>query len=248
MPATNRRIRSAQLCRRRSKGRTALYLDIQIEVVCPDPIEAADCLGIDKGRRGIAHGSNGRAFAGDRRKTIRDRFHRVRRSLQTRASKGTRSTRRRCREALQRLSGRERRFQRAENHAIAKAFVQDAAAMNVGIALEDLAGIRGRADLPRAMRREHHGWSFHQLGGFLEYKARLAGLPIEMVDPAYTSRTCSHCHHLGARRGKVFSCANRGLVADADRNAAESIRRLGLAVTQPRGPYRALPQGAVQGS
>jgi hypothetical protein len=88
--AGNRRIRSAQLCVRRSKGRSVLYLNMQIEVACPDPIEPADWLGIDKGRRDIAHGSNGRAFAGNQRKTTRDRFHRVRRSLQTRASKGTR--------------------------------------------------------------------------------------------------------------------------------------------------------------
>jgi hypothetical protein len=60
------------------------------------------------------------------RKTIRDRHHRVRRSLQKKAAKGTSSTRRRCRPIVKRLSGQERRFQAAENHAISKRIVEDA--------------------------------------------------------------------------------------------------------------------------
>jgi hypothetical protein len=69
---------------------------------------------IGRGRTDILHTSNGRAWSGNLRKTIRDRHHGVRRSLQKKASKGTRSTRRRCRVILKRLSGRVGRFRAAE--------------------------------------------------------------------------------------------------------------------------------------
>jgi len=36
-------------------------------------------------------------------------------------------------------------------------------------------------------------WSFHELRTFVEYKAALAGIPVEVVDAAYTSRTCPKC-------------------------------------------------------
>ena len=41
-----------------------------------------------------------------------------------------------------------------------------------GIALEDLTGIRDRVRLRRPQRVTLHSWSFHQLGGFVAYKAR----------------------------------------------------------------------------
>jgi IS605 OrfB family transposase len=243
-----RRIRSAQLTARRRKGRTEYGLNIQIEVACAAPIEPTDWIGGDMGRIDILHTSNGRAWSGNLRKVTRDRFHRVRRSLQIKASKGTRSTRRRCRRILHRLSGRERRFQAAENHAIAKRVVQDAVGMRAGICLEDLTGIRGRTNVPKRVRSDHSGWSFHQLRQFVAYKSEIAGVPLEIVDPRYTSKSCSRCGCIGARHGKVFACDVCGHRADADRNAADNLRTWGLSVNGPTGPHCALPKGTVTGS
>jgi hypothetical protein len=61
---------------------------------------------------------------------------------------------------LQRLSGRERRFQAAEDHAISKCMIQDALELRASICFEDLAHIRDRAKVSKAERRAHHGWSF----------------------------------------------------------------------------------------
>ncbi len=55
-----------------------------------------------------------------------------------------------------------------------------------GIALEDLGGIRQRVRLRKPQRVTLHSWAFHQLGQFVEYKARRAGVPLVYVDPAYT--------------------------------------------------------------
>jgi len=46
-----------------------------------------------------------------------------------------------------------------------------------GIAVEELAGIRARVRLRKPQRAALHCWSFAQLGEFLTYKARRAGIP-----------------------------------------------------------------------
>jgi putative transposase len=119
--------------------------------------------------------------------------------------------------------------------------------MRAGICLEDLTGIPGRTNVPKAVRRDHSGWSFFQLRTFVECKANIAGIPVEIVQPHYTSQTCSRCGGLGMRRGKHFVCEVCGHKADADRNAADNLRLLGMSVTHPGGPCCSLPKGTTTG-
>ena len=114
------------------------------------------------------------------------------------------------------------------NHTISKTIVEKARILNKGIAIEDLTHIRERTTVRKAQRRKHHSWAFFQLRSFLEYKAKLAGVPLKVVNPRYTSKICNVCRHLGNRNGKHFSCPNCGNVADADTNAAKNIAQLGL--------------------
>ncbi|MCX6659202.1 MAG: transposase [Candidatus Bathyarchaeota archaeon] len=62
---------------------------------------------------------------------------------------------------------------------------------------------------------------------FVEYKARIAGVPVLVVDPRDTSRRCSCCGHI-ERANRVsrseFRCRICGYGADADLNAAVNIR------------------------
>ncbi len=37
-------------------------------------------------------------------------------------------------------------------------------------------------------------------------KARLQGVEVDYVEPAYTSKICSRCGHIGNRDGKLFKC------------------------------------------
>lgn len=60
----------------------------------------------------------------------------------------------------------------------------------------------------------------------LEYKTRLAGTQLILVDPAYTSQTCNRCGHVAKENREsqaVFQCINCGNKDNADVNAAKNI-------------------------
>jgi putative transposase len=60
----------------------------------------------------------------------------------------------------------------------------------------------------------------------IEYKARRAGLPVVLVDPRDTSRTCSACGFCDPRNRKSqsrFQCSECGFESNADLNAASNI-------------------------
>ncbi|MCA2711197.1 MAG: transposase [Microcystis sp. M015S2] len=229
---------SAQICLHRDGG---WYVHIQLKSEPPKPINADNIIGVDFGRRDIAVTSTDQSWSGEGIKETRDKYSRVRASLQRKASQGTRSTRRRCREILKRLSGRERRYQAHLNHVISKAIVAEAKSTNSIIAIEDLTGIRERTNQqPRnkTERRRSNSWAFYQLRQFLEYKGIKEGVEVIAVNPRYTSQTCHCCLHIGIRSGKSFKCSNKtcGWIGDADANGSKMIRLLGLSVIQPREP------------
>jgi Putative transposase DNA-binding domain len=75
----------------------------------------------------------------------------------------------------------------------------------------------------------------------------IAGIRVEIVQPHYTSQICSRCGCLGTRQGKRFACEACDHEADADRNAADNLRLLGMSVTHPGGPCCSLPKGSTTG-
>jgi len=228
---------SAQLCKHHD-GSYAVHSQVKVPV--PPVTPPTDVLGVDLGRTDIAHTSDGNKWGGSEIRQCRDRYARLRAALQRKASKGTRSTRRRCRQLLDRLSGREKRFQRHVNHVISKTLVETATGKQAALALEDLTGIRQRTNTqPRSKteRRRGNSWAFFQLRQYVTYKAALAGVPLYLVPVAYTSQMCHACLHIGSRTGKRFACAHCGWTGDADFNGAQNIKTLGLQVSAPRGPY-----------
>ncbi|MEB3227295.1 MAG: transposase [Synechocystis sp.] len=218
----------------------SFYLQIQLESEPPAISDTDDVLGVDLGRTDIACTSEGGKFSGKQITQIRDRYSRVRASLQRKASKGTRSSRRRCRQVLQRLSGRERRFQTWLNHTISYRIIQQAKEKNQAIALEDLTGIRERTnEMPRSKteRRRSNSWAFYQLRQIFTYKGIKFGVDVRLVDPRYTSKMCHCCKVIGNRQGKKFECLNLscGWLGDADMNGGKNIATLGMIVNHPGG-------------
>ena len=228
---------SAQLCQHKDGD---WYIHIQVKNDVPSPFKTSHVMGVDFGRRDIAVTSTGKSWSGKEIQDKRDKFNRVRASLQKKATLGTRSTRRRSRNILKRLSGRERRYQAWLNHNISKAIINEAKQSQSLIAIEDLTGIRGRTNQkPRnkTERRRSNSWAFYQLRQFLEYKGIKEGIEILAVNPAYTSQTCHCCLHIGLRNNKSFKCSNKacGWIGDADNNGSLMIALVGLSVNQPRG-------------
>ena len=166
------------------------YLLCTIEMPEEAPIEPKDVIGVDLGIVNIATDSTGETFSGAEVQRNRRRRATARKQHQRKGSK-------RAKRKLKRMAGRQRRFQAHVNHEISKQLVAKAKALGVGIAMEDLEGIRDRVEptVSRRFRRQLGNWGFCQLGRFVEYKAKLAGVPVVKVDPRNSSRICSKCGH-----------------------------------------------------
>ena len=228
---------SAQVCLHRDGD---WYVHIQLKSEAPKTQNTSNVIGVDFGRRDIAVTNTGQSWSGKEIQKTRDKYSRVRASLQRKASQGTRSTRRRARQVLQRLSGRERRYQTWLNHNISKAIIVEAKETQSFVSIEDLTGIRERTNQkPRnkTERRRSNSWAFYQLRTFLEYKGIKEGVEVVAINPAYTSKTCHCCLHIGLRSNKSFKCTNTrcGWIGDADKNGSKMIALVGLSVSQPRG-------------
>lgn len=214
---------AATLVKRRDGG---YFLHVQLTDEAPESIEPEGTLGVDLGRRRVAVDSDGTLYEATEVNRVWEHYPKVRRSLQRKGTKG-------ARRALKRLSGREKRHQRAINHVISRRIVDTAKATGRAIALEDLTGIRERTRARKTQRYRQHSWSFYQLREFLAYKAIDAGVPVVLVDPAYTSKTCHVCGELGHRDALNFSCTTCGFKGDADINGALNIAARGGRVTGP---------------
>ena len=182
-------------------------------------IEPDGVLGIDLGIVNIAADSDGETFSGATINGMRARHRRLRTKLQ---GKGTKASRR----LLKRRKRKESRFATHTNHCIAKKIVAKAKDTNRAIALEDLKGIRSRTTVRKPQRATHHSWAFFQLRSFIEYKAALRGIPVLLVDPRNTSRTCPSCGSIDKRNRPsqaLFSCIGCGFAGPADTIAARII-------------------------
>lgn len=198
-------------------------LAVTLDVPTPEPTHPAETLGIDLGIVNLATSSDGETFSGEVVEQTRQRYNALRQRLQKR---GTKSAKRH----LKKLSGKQARFQKNSNHVISKRIVQKAKQEHKGLAIEELRHIRTRTDarLHHSQRNRHTNWSFAQLRFFLSYKAALAGVPLQTINPRNTSRTCSACGHCAKENRKsqaAFVCVNCGLSMNADINAAINISR-----------------------
>ncbi|MHC1732955.1 MAG: RNA-guided endonuclease InsQ/TnpB family protein [Bacteroidales bacterium] len=197
------------------------FLSATCEVDEPKSVDVEGVLGIDLGVTNIAVDSDGQVHSASHINNVRHRYRRLRAKLQ---AKGTRSAKRK----LKRLSGKERRFAKDVNHRISKKLVAKAKDTNRAIALEDLGGIRSRVTVRRAQRATLHSWAFFQLRSFVTYKAKRGGVPVFLVDPRNTSRTCPACGHVEKANRPCqskFSCVVCGFAGLADHIAAVNIGR-----------------------
>lgn len=221
------------------KGKVFLSVSFKREVEQSQAPHNA-VVGMDRGINVVATVTNGNGeilFGGGHVKHVARRYNQTRASLQKKlsehkkAQKDTRSVRR----VLKRLSGRERRFQRNENHRISRRIVDYAAATgNSAIAVEDLGGIREGRRLRKESRTDLNRWAFYQLEQFVTYKAEALGMAVISVDAKYSSQGCSKCGHTerANRNRHRFRCKACGHTLHADVNAAHNLRLRGILARQ----------------
>lgn len=109
--------------------------------------------------------------------------------------------------AIKRINNKEQRIMKDIDHKISCQIVQTAVKHNVSIIkLEQLQNIRSTTRTSRKNNPSLHTWSFYRLTQFIEYKAKLAGIQVEYVDPAYTSQTCPVCGNIHHAKDRQYTC------------------------------------------
>lgn len=107
-------------------------------------------------------------------------------------------------DAIKRINNKEQRIMKDIDHKLSREIVNTATAHGVSvIKMEQLANIRSTTRTSRKNNHSLHTWSFYRLAQFIEYKAKLAGIKVECVNPAYTSQKCPVCgnvHHANDRK------------------------------------------------
>lgn len=125
--------------------------------------------------------------------------------------------------AIKKLKNKEQRWMRDQDHKISRQIVAFAAQQGVGtIHMEKLQNIRQTARTSRKNEKNLHTWSFYRLAHYIEYKAKMAGISVEYVDPAYTSQICPVCGAKNHAKDRNYQCGC-GYSAHRDRVGALNI-------------------------
>nr|WP_275403104.1 transposase [Sporosarcina limicola] len=109
--------------------------------------------------------------------------------------------------AIRQLNDKEQRWMQNQDHKVSREIVDFATANTVSvIRLEQLTNSRQTARTSRKNQKNLHTWSFYRLAQFIEYKATLAGIKVEYVNPAYTSQTCPKCTKKNKVKDRNYTC------------------------------------------
>src|SRR6056297_2447187 len=184
----------------------------------------SNLMGIDIGLRQLAVASvknhqgkeiNRQFHSGKQAGFIRKKYRMLRRKLgQSKKVK-----------TIKNINDKEQRWMIDLNHKISRQLIDLAVQEQVDtIIMENLENIRQAAKSLNRADRNLHSWTFYQLQQFIEYKAKLAGIKVEYINPKYTSQRCSKCGKVkkSNRNGNLYSCSC-GNHIHSDLNAARNI-------------------------
>ena len=203
------------------------YAYISVSVQEKPAVEPTKYIGVDLNATGhaavVSNPETGKVWKlGKRCQHIHNKYKNIRRKLQKQDEYGM----------VKKIKDRESRIIRDLNHKMSRKIVEIARENGCGIKMEDLKGIRKTTKQAKSFRYSLNSWSFYQLRKFVEYKAKLQGIIVAYIEPAYTSKSCSRCGHIGDRNGKSFKCPTCGYVENADVNASFNIANRQVGVSQ----------------
>jgi len=199
------------------------YIHLSLTVTVEQTAEPEKIMGIDLGLIDLLVASaNGQTlfFSGKQLVHVRRHYAKLRQKLQKAGAH----------EALKELGDKEHRWVTDTNHKISRAVIRFALFHKVTkIRLEDLTGVRWTRRQGKSQRRDPgrslDRWAFHQLRELIEYKATLAGIEVELVNPELTTLTCSRCghEHKSRPKGRWFKCGRCRRAKHIDVNGADNI-------------------------
>lgn len=146
-------------------------------------------------------------FNGDEARHTRNRFNKYRKQV----SQVGRV------DLVKKSKGRESNWMEYTNHNVSREIVDMASKLNNSIIkLEKLNNFA-----------PHLKWTFFQLQQMIEYKAKMEGIPVAYVNPAYTSKTCPKCGNISHqnRNGIHFECVECHYINNADFVGAWNIAK-----------------------
>ncbi len=205
----------------RRKGR--FYVNLVFTFEAPPLRRGTSVIGVDLGERIMAATVllqnsciKRPRFLGREVRGIRRHHAWLRRRLQERGLK----------RVVKRISDREKRRVDAVLHRISKEIVEMADRTTSWIAIGDLTGIRRKTKTKgKRLRRIISNMPYHRLTRMIIYKAMMRGVPVVLVNEAYTSIICHVCGRRGLRPTQArFQCPECGEF-NADLNGAINIAR-----------------------
>ncbi len=179
-----------------------IVAQVVYETVEPTHDNEGDVMGVDLGIKcpAVSYISDGSVkFYGNGRKNkyMRRHYKNLRKKLQKAKHL----------EAVERVNNKEQRIMKDIDHKLSHDIIETAVAHDVkSIKLERLANIRSTTRTSRKNNHSLHTWSFYRLAQYIEYKAKLAGIKVEYVNPAYTSQTCPVCGHVHHANDRSYTC------------------------------------------
>jgi len=204
-----------------------LYLNVAFRqaVVLPEISVDAKVIAIDVNENVIVYGNN--EFI-ERLETnegiIRTRYFLKRRRIQSKIrGRGLRVR------LLEKYRGRERHRVREIYHRAAKEIIGKAKKIGATvIVMEDLRRLNEEDKGSRELNGRIHRWSYRGFQQILEYQAKLHGLNVKYVDPAYTSSLCPVCEgelEESSNGRRLRKCRRCGLEEDRDAIAVKNLTK-----------------------
>ena len=205
------------------------YLNVSVEIQESKPINPKGVLGVDLGLKNTA------VIAGSKPIFIKHRhlLYKITRywkqndKLKSKLSKGQRTSKR-----IKKLWRKIARINDFIAHDTSAKIVQIAVQSQKAIALE-------RLEVPnngynRVWSRRLSNWVRGKIIRYVQYKAKLNGIPVILVNPAYSSRKCHVCGGDGERFSSTFKCKVCGRTYNADFNASVNIARRAMSLLARR--------------
>ena len=194
------------------------YIYVSVTIQETEPINITHYIGVDLNTTGhiavVSNPDSGKVLKlGNKANHIHTKYKNIRRNLQKKGKY----------KKVKQIKHRESNIVKDLNNKISHKIVETAIETNSGIKLEKLTGIRNNKKHTKSFNYSLNSWSFYQLQQMIEYKSKLHGIPVLYIEPAYTSKTCSRCNHIGNRNDKQFKCPDCRHVDHADVNAAFNI-------------------------